>query len=88
MLNVLVGPPTTLRSGRVNALPVTSRSALRLVVLDGHDEEDQQRETLDGRQQEEVVVQLAVVDITLEREREREGKVGSQLRVVTVACRA
>ena len=55
---------SALGSGGVCALPVTSCSALRLVVLDGHDEEDEQRETLYGCQQEEVVVQLAVIDVT------------------------
>lgn len=35
--------------------------ALLLVVLDGHDEKEEQRHALDARQQKEVVVELALV---------------------------
>ena len=51
-------------SGSGQTPPVTSRPALLLVVLDGDDEEDEQGEALDHSQQEEVVVQRAVVDVT------------------------
>ena len=44
--------------------PVTSCPALLLVVFDRDDEEDEEGEALDPSQEEEVVVQLAVVDVT------------------------
>lgn len=45
-------------------LPEAPRSAPLPVVLHGDDEENQQGDALDPRQQEEVVVQRAVVDVT------------------------
>ena len=50
---------------RSDTMPLTSCSTtLLFVVLDRHDEEDQQGEALDPRQQEEVVVELGVIDVT------------------------
>lgn len=46
------------------SLPLASRSALLLVILDRNNKEDQQGDALDPRQQEEVVVQRAFIDIT------------------------
>lgn len=49
--------------GREVCSPLTSCSGLLLVVLDGHDEEHQQGDALNPCQEEEVVVQGAVVDV-------------------------
>lgn len=46
------------------SLPLASRSAPLLVILNRDRKEDQQGDALDPRQEEEVVVQRAVVDIT------------------------
>lgn len=46
------------------SLPLASCSAPLPVVLDRDNEEDQQGDTLDACQEEEVVVQRAVIDIT------------------------
>lgn len=48
--------------------PLTSCSGLLLVVLDGHDEEHQQGDALNPCQEEEVVVQGAVIDVTCREE--------------------
>lgn len=53
-----------LRSRRGVSLPLASYSGLLLVILNRDDKKDQQGETLDARQEEEVVVQRAVIDIT------------------------
>lgn len=45
------------------SLPLASRSAPLLVVLERDNEEDEQGDALDARQQEEVVVQRAVIDV-------------------------
>lgn len=58
--------------GRHVSLPLTSCSGLLLVILDGHNEEDEQGDTLNPCQEEEVVVQGAVVDVTC-RDEKREG---------------
>lgn len=50
--------------GRDVCPPLTSCSGFLLVVLDGHDEEHQQGDALNPCQEEEVVVQGAVVDVT------------------------
>lgn len=50
--------------GRHLSLPLTSGSGLLPVILDGHNEEDEQGDTLNPCQEEEVVVQRAVVDVT------------------------
>lgn len=55
--------------GRGASLPLTSCSGLLFVVLDGHDEEDEQGDTLNPCQEEEVVVQGAVVDVTCRDEK-------------------
>lgn len=55
--------------GRHVSLPLTSCSGLLLVILDGHNEEDEQGDALNACQEEEVVVQGAVVDVTF-----RDGK--------------
>lgn len=52
-----------LRSRRGVSLPLTACSALLLVILDRNNEEDEQGEALDARQEKEVVVQGAVVDV-------------------------
>lgn len=46
------------------SLPLAPGSGPLLVVLDGDDEEDEQGDALDPRQQEEVVMQRAFVDVT------------------------
>lgn len=51
-------------SRRGVSLPLASCSALLLVVLDRDNEEDQQGDALDACQEEKVVVQRAVIDIT------------------------
>lgn len=51
------------------SLPLTSCSGLLLVILDGHNEEDEQGDTLNPSQEEEVVVQGAVVDVTCRGEK-------------------
>lgn len=48
-------------------LPLASRSNLLLVILDRDNEEDKQGDTLDPCQEEEIVVQRAVVDVTWKR---------------------
>lgn len=53
-----------LRSRRGMSLPLASCSGLLLVILNRDNNKDQQGEALDARQQEEVVVQRAVIDIT------------------------
>lgn len=45
-------------------MPLVSRPDLLLIVLDRDDEEDEQGDALNARQEEEVVVQVAVVDVT------------------------
>lgn len=55
--------------GRHVSLPLTSCSGLLLVILDGHNEEDEQGDTLNPCQEEEVVVQRAVVDVTCRDEK-------------------
>lgn len=45
-------------------LPLVSSSDLLLVILDRDNEEDQQGDALDPCQEEEIVVQRAVVDVT------------------------
>lgn len=39
-------------------------SGLLLVILHRHDEEDEECDSLDGSQEEEVVIQCALVDVT------------------------
>lgn len=51
-------------SRRRSPVPLVSCPDLLLVVLDGDDEEHEQGDALDPCQQEEVVVQMAVVDVT------------------------
>lgn len=46
------------------SLPLASCSAPLLVVLDRDNKEDQQGDALDACQEEEVVVQRAVIDVT------------------------
>lgn len=46
------------------SLPLASCSASLLVILDRYNKEDQQGDALDPCQEEEVVVQRAVIDIT------------------------
>lgn len=48
------------------SLPHTSHSDFLPVILDRDDEENQQGDALDACQEEEVVVQLAVIDVTYE----------------------
>lgn len=55
--------------GRHVSLPLTSCSGLLLVILDGHDEEDEQGDPLNPCQEEEVEVQGAVVDVTCREEK-------------------
>ena len=50
------------------SLPLASRSAPLLVILDRDNKEDQQGDALDACQEEEVVVQRAAVDIAWKRE--------------------
>lgn len=50
--------------GRHVSLPLTPCSGLLLVILDGHNEEDEQGDALNPCQEEEVVVQRAAVDVT------------------------
>lgn len=52
-------------------LPLASRSNLLLVILDRDNEEDEQGNTLDPCQEEEIVVQGAVVDVTWKDEETR-----------------
>ena len=52
-----------LRSRGGVSLPLARRSAPLFVILDRDNEEDQQGDALDTRQEEEVVVQRAVIDI-------------------------
>lgn len=49
-------------------LPHASCSGLLVVIFKRDNKKDQQGEALDARQEEEVVVQRAVVDITWKRE--------------------
>lgn len=60
--------------GRVS-LPLASCSAPLLVILDRDDKEDQQGEALDPCQEEKVVVQRAVIDVTW-KERENKDIIG------------
>ena len=53
------------------SLPLASCFGPLLVILEGDDKEDQQGDALDPCQEEEVVVQRAVVDITW-KERKQE----------------
>lgn len=53
-----------MRSGGGVSLPLASCSGLLLVILDRDNKEDQQGDTLYPRQEEEIVVQRAVIDIT------------------------
>lgn len=55
---------SVLRSRGGVSLPHTSCSDSLPVVLDGHDKENQQGDTLDTSQEEEVIVQLAFIDVT------------------------
>lgn len=57
--------------GRHLSLPLTSGSGLLPVILDGHNEEDEQGDTLNPCQEEEVVVQRAVVDVTCREQKWR-----------------
>lgn len=51
------------------SLPLTSCSSLLLVVPHGHNEEDEQGDTLNACQEEEIVVQRAVIDVTCRDEK-------------------
>lgn len=54
------------------SVPLASCFGPLLVILERDDKEDQQGDALDPCQEEEVVVQRAVVDITWEKERKQE----------------
>lgn len=58
-----------LRSRGGVSLPHTSYSDFLPVILDRHDKENQQGDALDACQEEEVVVQLAFIDVTYETQR-------------------
>lgn len=71
-------------------MPLVSRPHLLLVILDRDDEEHEQGDALNPCQEEEIVVQMAVVDVTWwngnERDSQKESKELLRLQVVSLFC--